>query len=536
MGKADTGVNQTGTALGRLAVIAAGNTAGNRPRVLADSWAALTGLPGHHIFEVECETGGHASAYAQALETVTATGEFDFILCTTLPAIPEQASRAHLEILLQALALHPRTAAIELVRENAPEGERDQTAFHHRSAVDIRCFIVSLAATKKAGFLSHIFPFSVGAAEEWSFRLLKKGLLTGMSSRAIADAGANCGPATQTDQKLCHEFCARYFVEHHGRDWDTVAASYLPYDLQKENGFVQARNRWQTDISDHEQALYSPTLAVPEAATGGTLGQDYFASRIFDIVRLVTAEQACELLHPWYYPVTVGSIEVDPGVGSRESSQTLIARRSFMDHILIDTVPALYDFKGKHVLDLGSNCGYFSAVYAKEGAARVTAVEGRLQHIHQGQLYWGANKLLAGSHYEFLHANVDSDRDWQAVSVRGPYDIVLCAGLLYHLPDPYTVLERMAACAKEAIILDTRISQTPHGFKEPGGFSFDAIVETRDKIVPQREELEKILTSAGFLVAEITSDNPMPPGVPDVDDYSKGNRITLLAQRKGGQS
>jgi len=97
------------------------------------------------------------------------------------------------------------------------------------------------------------------------------------------------------------------------------------------------------------------------------------------------------------------------------------------------------DFSGKTVLDVGCNAGYYSFVAKNRGAERVVAVELDRHFVRQAQYL----STLLGLDVQFLHDDVHN------VDTRlGIFDIIICSGLMYHIPDPTNVLARLSdVCA-----------------------------------------------------------------------------------------
>jgi len=120
-------------------------------------------------------------------------------------------------------------------------------------------------------------------------------------------------------------------------------------------------------------------------------------------------------------------------------------RRRFERRLRLLKLP---DVAGKSVLDIGAWDGYFSFEFERRGARRVLAVdvwdEGALEAF-----------LLARTHFssKVEHQRIDA-HDLSPDRV-GTFDIVFCAGLLYHLRHPLNGLERIRSVTGEQLILET---------------------------------------------------------------------------------
>lgn len=258
-----------------------------------------------------------------------------------------------------------------------------------------------------------------------------------------------------------------------------------------------------------------------------------YSREVLDSVDWATVSRIKDL-HPWYYPVVLGNLKVTPGVGSHVSSTALEHSTACRTTLLVDEVARRVDLRGKSVLELASNCGYWSSHYARRGATRVVGLEGRDTFLEQARLYWSVNKFLPEGSYEFVKGNIADPRAWDRLRELGPFDVVLCAGILYHVANYREVLSWAAELARETLIVDTRVDDAEEALiREPGELYFNAIEETRVKVVPNRARLLRAVREAGLEPMVLPVGFGAGPGVDDVDNYAAGRRVTLLAQRVG---
>lgn len=238
-------------------------------------------------------------------------------------------------------------------------------------------------------------------------------------------------------------------------------------------------------------------------------------------------------LNPWFYPWTIAGETVVPGVGSSEETDVLADRTVYRTMQLVDAVVDRYDLRGKSVLDVGCNSGYWLAHYAKHGAARVVGLEGRQLFVDQAEFAWSQNAVLPRDHYHFVCGNVLGDEPWREIGARGPYDMTLCAGLLYHLPEYRPLLERIAEVTRELLVVDTRVTHDAEQvLPQKRDRFFNAIAEVPDKAVPNRARLLACLAELGFTCEVLTPAPGLPTklvGMPD--DYAAQRRITIVGRR-----
>ncbi len=398
----------------------------------------------------------------------------------------------------------------------APEKGRD---YHPVSTCDYLALFVRGECVEKYGFLNPAFKYSWGAIHEYAYRLYTDGWKVAYCDRVTMRhlGGTTYGKvkgavSREKYQLLAKQFAARYFVETYGKEWDTLFGNVLPEDIAI-NTFPRHRRLWETALDEQEREA----LNAKREPVGGSV-----------------LERKIEALHPWYYDVMIGPYRVTPGVGSRETAEQLRQRKNYSETLWVDEVACRCEIKGKRILDVASNCAYYSSRYAERGAVSVTAVEGRASYVEQGKLYWENNDFLPEDKIRFIHGDVTDGKTWRQVEADGPYDISLCCGILYHIADAETLLRRIARVTSEAMLVDTRVGDDTGMVVEPGGWCFDAIAQTREKRIPTLESLVTLLEELGFACERIETSAPVPEGMKGGDDYAIGKRVALLATRKVG--
>lgn len=169
------------------------------------------------------------------------------------------------------------------------------------------------------------------------------------------------------------------------------------------------------------------------------------------------------------------------------------------------------DLRGKTLLDVGCNAGFYAFEAKRRGAARVLGVDGQRQHVRQGLF---VRKVL-GLDVEFRRLNV-YELSPRAV---GQFDITLALGLLYHLKHPILALENLYQVTKELLIIETAVmppERTPTSFMHPLGeqqmllhpLAFvenpsGAKEQVFNWFLPGVETLKALLRSTGFNEVEV---------------------------------
>jgi len=237
-------------------------------------------------------------------------------------------------------------------------------------------------------------------------------------------------------------------------------------------------------------------------------------------------------LHPWFYPVELAGHVVTPGIGSPCSPQYLVSRTQHRMQLLIDSVLPRIDMRGKRVLDLASNCGFWSSAWAAAGAAEVFGMEGRAEHVEQARLYWSNNAFLPAGKWRFEQGDIANAADWRVIRDQPQFDVTLCAGILYHVRNYDEILRWAATRTRETLVVDTRVQDGPEVLiEEPGDLNFNAIASTRLKVVPNRDRLLAVLTELGFDSEVLEVPFATALGVDHDDDYAAGRRITVVARK-----
>lgn len=98
------------------------------------------------------------------------------------------------------------------------------------------------------------------------------------------------------------------------------------------------------------------------------------------------------------------------------------------------------------ILELGSLEGAHTFMLAEHrGVNRVLALEGRERNLRKARLI---QDLLQVRNAEFVQANLEESD----LSAFGKFDAIFCSGLLYHLPEPWKLIERLSTIAPRLFI------------------------------------------------------------------------------------
>ena len=122
------------------------------------------------------------------------------------------------------------------------------------------------------------------------------------------------------------------------------------------------------------------------------------------------------------------------------------------------------------MLDLASHDGRFSLAVLLTGAAEVVGIEHDRQLADHAAAHMERHRIDP-SRYRFERRDL-----FQSFLDLGPFDIVLCFGILYHVNDHLHLLSNIAEVEPKTVIIDSNVSkrdgavielQTPRGETPP---------------------------------------------------------------------
>jgi tRNA (mo5U34)-methyltransferase len=143
----------------------------------------------------------------------------------------------------------------------------------------------------------------------------------------------------------------------------------------------------------------------------------------------------------WFHTMDLGNGIVTPGL---DKSPTKLERLH---------MPA--DMTGMTFLDIGAWDGYFSFAAERRGASRVLATD---SYVWQGNVpgFSKAGFLAAHSALESKVESMEIDAMDISPEKIGAWDVVLLAGVIYHVKNPSLCIERAASVTRKLLIIETQ--------------------------------------------------------------------------------
>ncbi len=162
--------------------------------------------------------------------------------------------------------------------------------------------------------------------------------------------------------------------------------------------------------------------------------------------------------------------------------------------------------KPRTILELGSLEGAHTVQLASHrGVKQVLAIEARETNIRKAEF---VQKLLRVKKAKIVQANLET----ADLASFGKFDAVFCSGLLYHLPEPWKLLEQLPRVAP-ALFLWTHYAneesanETRHGLRgqihTEGGPNEPLSGMSAIAFWPTQEALLKMLTESGYASVEV---------------------------------
>jgi tRNA (mo5U34)-methyltransferase len=213
-------------------------------------------------------------------------------------------------------------------------------------------------------------------------------------------------------------------------------------------------------------------------------------------------EERIEALAPWFHNIKLGGVWTAPNhfLGDYPGAKFRRFERS------------LPDVRGKCVLDIGCNAGFYSIEMKRRGADRVVGIDSDGRYLDQARL---ASETLGIDDIELANLDV-----YDVAALGEKFDLVIFMGVLYHLRHPLLALDLIREhVAGDMLLFQSMQRGSPHvlslqddyEFTETGMFfesSFPKLHFIEREYagdwtnwwVPNRACTEAMLRSSGFRV------------------------------------
>jgi SAM-dependent methyltransferase len=195
-------------------------------------------------------------------------------------------------------------------------------------------------------------------------------------------------------------------------------------------------------------------------------------------------------------------------------------QRYFFEPLLALTGGSL---RGRRVLDLGCNAGFWSLKAIEAGADFVLGVDAAPTSLAQAELVFEV-KQVDRARYRFELGNVF------AHELSESFDVVLCLGLMEHVAKPVELFELMAGAGAELIVIDTEISRARSSLFEVSSlYDPQSTVDHDLVLVPSRQAIFELAGEFGFTAV------PLAQNITDysgMKDYRRQRRLAFICSRQ----
>jgi SAM-dependent methyltransferase len=224
----------------------------------------------------------------------------------------------------------------------------------------------------------------------------------------------------------------------------------------------------------------------------------------------------------WHY-----AFEFDGGVTTPIYREDYVNRHRQRRRTFFDPLVAVCggSLRGRRVLDLGSNAGYWSLCAIEAGAEFVLGIDGRQMHLDQAQLVFEA-KGVDPSRYRFELGNIFEHE------LHEQFDIVLCLGLMYHIAKPVELFELMSGTGAELLLIDTTVSLVPWSLfrvaHEQGLENPRNAIDYELLLIPTRHAIFDLALQFGYESAALAQNITDFTGM---SDYRSKQRAAFICSR-----
>lgn len=153
------------------------------------------------------------------------------------------------------------------------------------------------------------------------------------------------------------------------------------------------------------------------------------------------------------------------------------------------------------ILELGSlEGGHTLALVRRPGVERVLGLEGRPENLRRAQF---VKEVHRAARVDFELANLESSD----LTQYGRFDGVFCVGLLYHLPEPWQLLDQIARVTQQLFLWthyapDHKAKLNQHGWQgmlyQEHGLKDKLSGLSAHSFWPNRKSLQTMIEQAGF--------------------------------------
>jgi len=215
-------------------------------------------------------------------------------------------------------------------------------------------------------------------------------------------------------------------------------------------------------------------------------------------------------------------------VFNREAVNRQEQRRRYFFEALLRVAGG--SLRGKRVLDLGCNAGFWALQASETGADFVLGVDARDWHVEQARLVFEA-KGIDPTRWRFEQGNVFAPELRERLAGGERFDVVLCLGLLDHVAKPVELFEMIAAAEPELVVIDTEISRSRMSvFEVDKLYQRENAIDYETVLIPSRLALIELAEQFGLSTVALPQNMTDYAGM---RDYLHQRRLAFICAREG---
>ena len=186
-----------------------------------------------------------------------------------------------------------------------------------------------------------------------------------------------------------------------------------------------------------------------------------------------SVEDRIRALGPWFHNLRIHGIETAPNHFLGDYPQIKFAA-------FRDAIPE--DLRGKSVLDIGCNAGFYSLEMKRRGAGRVVGIDTDEHYLRQAR--FAAD--MEGADVEFRRMPV-----WDVGALGEKFDLVIFMGVLYHLRHPLLALDLIHEhVAKDLLLFQSMQRGSKDLIAVEKDYDFNAAAPFDDPAFPKMHFIE----------------------------------------------
>ena len=225
----------------------------------------------------------------------------------------------------------------------------------------------------------------------------------------------------------------------------------------------------------------------------------------------------------WFYEFDL------KGISTPASVEGTVERNLQRKDYFFDPLVNLFggSLKGKRVLDIGCNAGFWSLQAIENECDFVMGIDGRQMHIDQANFVFNVNEVEE-SRYKFIAGNI-FDINLQEL---GTFDIVICLAMFHHVSKHIELLEKISQINEDILLIETRLSRIPGAYMVIKKTSIDNVASAVDyslTMTPTKQALFRMVQQFDYTATMLRPNAQHKSGEPR---YKTGRRRAFLCSKK----